>query len=63
VDQLEQADQDDPFILLLLAEASERLGDEERALEYYRGVLASNSHAVNIAFARPIARLKTGASK
>jgi tetratricopeptide (TPR) repeat protein len=59
---LEQADQSDPFILLLEAEASERLEREDIAREYYEKVLASTSHAVTAAFARPIAgaRLENG---
>jgi tetratricopeptide (TPR) repeat protein len=53
---LQQADQQDPFILLLLAQAHQRLGERTAAREYYTKVMASTSHAVNNAFARPIAR-------
>ena len=53
---LEQADQQDPFILLLLAQTHQRLGERTRAREYYTKVMASTSHAINNAFARPIAR-------
>lgn len=60
VAHLEQADQKDPFILFLLAEAHERLGDADRAREYYAKVLASSSHAIAAAFARPVARQKLG---
>lgn len=60
VEALETADQQDPFVLLLLAEASEKLGHPDQAREFYRKVLQSNSHAVNSAFARPIARQKLG---
>jgi tetratricopeptide (TPR) repeat protein len=56
VTELEKADQQDPFILLLLAEAHEKLEQPDVARDYYRKVLASTSHAVNSAFARPIAR-------
>ena len=56
--ELQQADQQDPFILALLAQAHERTGNVARAAEYYRKVLSSNSHAVNNAFARPLARRK-----
>jgi tetratricopeptide (TPR) repeat protein len=59
---LEQADQDDPFILLLLAQASERLGDEATARDYYRKVLESSSHGITNAFARPVALEKIGES-
>ena len=54
--ELQQADQQDPFILLLIAEAMKTPGDAARAREFYQKVLSSNSHAVNNAFARPIAR-------
>jgi tetratricopeptide (TPR) repeat protein len=57
---LAQADQQDPFVLLLLGQASEQLGNREQAAEYYRKVLESSSHAVNSAFARPLARQKLG---
>ena len=59
---LREADQQDPFILLLLAQASEAMGDAAGAQAYYRQVLESNSHAVNNAFARPVAREKLAAS-
>ena len=55
---LQQADQDDPFILMLTAEAYDRLGDTARARDYYRKVLTSNSHAITNAFARPVAARK-----
>lgn len=58
VDALKQADQQDPFILVLLGQASEKLGHPDEAREYYSKVLQSSSHAVNSAFARPLARQK-----
>lgn len=63
VAELQKADQQDPFILLLLAEANERLGQPDRAREDYRKVLASTSHALNSAFARPVARRKIEAGR
>jgi tetratricopeptide (TPR) repeat protein len=59
---LRTADQTDPFILLLLGEAYEQSGQPARAREYYQKTLASTSHAVNNAFARPIARQKLEAA-
>jgi len=56
--ELGQADQKDPFILFLLAEAHARLGDEARSREFYTRVMESTSHAINNAFARPGARTK-----
>ncbi|MFI5086784.1 MAG: tetratricopeptide repeat protein [Terriglobales bacterium] len=55
---LQKADQRDPFILVLLAQAYEKSGDKTQAVEYYRKVLASNNHSPTNAFARPIAKLK-----
>jgi tetratricopeptide (TPR) repeat protein len=56
--ELEKASQRDPFILTLLAQAHEKSGDQARALEYYRKVMASNGHGPTNAFARPLARKK-----
>jgi tetratricopeptide (TPR) repeat protein len=53
---LAKADQKDPFILFLMGEAHERLGHQDQARDCYRQVLASTSHAVNNAFARPAAK-------
>ena len=55
---LQKADQRDPLILALLGEACEKIGDQTRAKEYYRKVLASNAHNPTNAFARPLARKK-----
>lgn len=57
---LQQADQGDPFILCLLAQAYEKSGDKERATEHYKKVMAVNSHGPTNAFARPLARKKLG---
>jgi tetratricopeptide (TPR) repeat protein len=58
VEELQRADRSDPFILVLLGEAYEKLGNQVRARESYRKALASTSHAVNNAFARWVARQK-----
>jgi tetratricopeptide (TPR) repeat protein len=55
---LQKADQRDPFILVLLAQAYEKSGDKTEAMQYYRKVLASNNHGPTNAFARPIAKKK-----
>jgi len=55
---LERADQRDPFILSLLAQAYEKSGDQAKAMDYYRKVLSSNAHNPTNAFARPLARKK-----
>ena len=56
---LQNADQGDPFILVLLAQSHEQLGNATQANDYYRKALASNSHAVSNAFARRLARQRT----
>jgi tetratricopeptide (TPR) repeat protein len=56
IDELLQGDQRDPFILGLIAQAHEKLGDREKAREFYGKVMAVPVHAINTAFARPKAR-------
>ena len=51
-----KGDQNDPFVLGLIAQAYQQQGDRERAAEYYRKVMASTAHNINAAFARPRAR-------
>ena len=58
--ELQKADQTDPFILFLLAQAYEKSHDAAKAREYYAKVLASNAHTPNNAFARQMARKKAG---
>lgn len=61
---LQKADQRDPFVLSLLAQAYEKSGDRTQAMECYRKVLNSNAHNPTNAFARPLAKkkLKAGAA-
>src|SRR5438445_3617640 len=56
--ELGKASQEDPFILMLLAQAYEKTGDAVRAKEYYGKVMANNGHGPTNAFARPVARRK-----
>jgi len=55
---LSKANQDDPFILVLIAQAYEKSGDAAHAKEYYQKVMANNGHGPTNAFARPLARKK-----
>jgi Flp pilus assembly protein TadD len=57
---LQKADQHDPFILALLAQACEKSGDREQAMNYYRRILEINIHNPTNAFARPLAQQKAG---
>jgi tetratricopeptide (TPR) repeat protein len=58
IGDLQKADQSDPLVLVLLGEAYEQSGDTAQAKEYYRKVLASNTHSPTNAFARPLAKKK-----
>jgi tetratricopeptide (TPR) repeat protein len=58
ITELQKASQDDPFILLLIAQSWEKTGDTIRAKEYYGKVMANNGHGPTNAFARPVARTK-----
>jgi tetratricopeptide (TPR) repeat protein len=58
--ELEKANQNDPFIVCLLAQAHEKQGDNAKADELYRKVLTSNGHSPTNAYARPLAKQKLG---
>lgn len=60
LEQLQKADQKDPFILVLIAQANDKLGNSAEATKYYREVLAINTHNPTNAFARPLAKKKLG---
>lgn len=55
ITELQKADQNDPFILGVLAQAHEHSGDKTKARAYYEKVLASHGHTINTAFSRPVA--------
>jgi tetratricopeptide (TPR) repeat protein len=55
---LQQADQRDPLNLALIGESYEKSGDRSQAMDYYRQVLAINTHNPTNAFARPLAKKK-----
>jgi tetratricopeptide (TPR) repeat protein len=56
VEELMKGDLTDPFVLGLIAQSYEKLGDRPKAEEYFRKVLATPVHNINSAFARPLAR-------
>lgn len=58
ITQLQAANEKDPLILALLAEAYEKSGDAADAKDYYRKVLDINTHNLTNAFARPLAQKK-----
>jgi tetratricopeptide (TPR) repeat protein len=58
--ELQNANQKDPFILSLIAQSYEKLGDREQAMDTYRKVLEFDAHNPANASARPLARKKVG---
>ena len=55
-EELLKGDQNDPFVLGLIAQSYERMGQRDEAASYYRKVMASGAHNINAAFSRPRAR-------
>ncbi len=55
IEDLQKADQRDPFVLSLLAQAYEKSGDKTQAVECYKKVLTIYLHNPSGAFARPLA--------
>jgi len=60
INDLEKSNLRDPFILLLMAQAYEKSGDQKNALDYYHKVLQIYSHNPTGAFSRPLAQKKLG---
>ena len=58
--ELQNANQNDPFILSLMAQCQEKLGNQAAAMELYKKILASNAHNPTGAFSRPLAKQKLG---
>jgi tetratricopeptide (TPR) repeat protein len=54
--EFQKANQNDPFILAMIAQTYAKLGDEAQASDYYRKALASNAHNPPNAFARRLAK-------
>ena len=59
---LASADQKDPAVMLLQAEAADALGQAADATAAYRRIVQSSAHSLTSAFARPIAARKLSAS-
>jgi tetratricopeptide (TPR) repeat protein len=53
-----KANQNDPFIQCLSGQTYEKLGDEQKALEYYRGAATTIAHNPAAAYAVPLAKKK-----
>jgi tetratricopeptide (TPR) repeat protein len=55
---LQNANQNDPFIQCLIGQTYEKMGDREKAMEFYKKASATNAHNPPAAYARPFARKK-----
>lgn len=55
---LQKANQNDPFIQVLMAQAHEKLGETDQAMALYRKAAATVAHNPPAAFARPFATKK-----
>lgn len=58
VDELQKANQKDPFIQALLGDAYDATGQKDKAVEAYRKAAASTEHNPPTAYARPYAEKK-----
>lgn len=56
LNELGKGNQNDPFVLALMAQAYEASGDTAKAQETWAKVLASNAHNPTNAYARPLAK-------
>ncbi len=57
---LEKANQNDAFIECLIGQTYEKLGEKDKATEYYRKAFAVRGHNPPAAYAKPFARKKLG---
>ena len=60
LEELLKANQNDPFIQCLMGQTYEKLGDKEKALEYYRKASTATAHNPAAAYAVPLAKKKLG---
>jgi tetratricopeptide (TPR) repeat protein len=58
LEALLKANQNDPFIQCMIGQTYEKLGDKDKALEYYRKASAAISHNPTAAYAVPFAKKK-----
>jgi tetratricopeptide (TPR) repeat protein len=60
LDDLQKANQSDPFYQCLLGDTYEKLGQKDKAIEYYRKAAATTNHNPPAAYARLYTRKKLG---
>jgi tetratricopeptide (TPR) repeat protein len=56
--ELQKANQNDPFIQTLIGETYEKLGDKEKAMEFYKKAAATTGHNPASAYAKRVTRSK-----
>jgi len=60
LEQFFNASRTDAFVLVMIAQTYEKLGDKSEAMDWYRRALEVNAHTPPVAHARPLARKKLG---
>jgi tetratricopeptide (TPR) repeat protein len=58
LDELSKANQNDPFIQCMIGQTYEKLGEKDKATEYYRKASTASSHNPPAAYAVPFAKKK-----
>jgi tetratricopeptide (TPR) repeat protein len=58
IEELNQANENDPFVQCMIGQTYEKLGEKDKALEYYRKASTAISHNPPAAYAVPFAKKK-----
>lgn len=58
LEELSKANQNDPFIQCMIGQTYEKLGERDKALEFYRKASTASSHNPPAAYAVPFVRKK-----